>query len=114
VFEKPDAIKSSDIKLEITQLGIIHGGDNDPMLKITYPVEKGQQQFASWAADVYMGEVQIGSTSSNEFGPLTEEGEYHVEVTKTLNNESLAPVASNKVASQKAAIAASVANPVAN
>lgn len=114
VFEKPDAIKGSDIKLEITQLGIIHGGDNDPMLKITYPVEKGQQQFASWAADVYMGEVQIGSTSSNEFGPLTEEGEYHVEVTKTLNNESLAPVVSNKVASQKAAIAASVINPIAN
>lgn len=107
VFEAPNAIDSKDVSAAITENGIIHGGDNDPVMQITYPREGGQQQYATWQAQIYRDGQYTGLTSGNSY-PITTEGEYYAKIIKTLNNRSLDPVDTNKVIAQYAAIPASV------
>ena len=108
VFEAPNAIQGKDIVVEITENGIIHGGNNDPIMKLIYPTESGQQQYAIWTAEIYKNNESVTTITGNTY-PITSEGEYYAKVTKTLNNESLAAVETTKVVAQQAAIPASVA-----
>ena len=108
-FEKPTAILASQVGFDITEKGIIHGGDNNPELIFTYPKEKGQQQYANWVATIYKDDAFYGVANNNKYS-ITEEGKYHAEVVKTLNNENAPVIITGKVEAQLAAEAASVIN----
>lgn len=108
-FEKPKDFLAEQINFSVTENGIISNDSNatnKPTINIAFPIEEGQQQFATWEAQLYKDGVSLGQiTSSYE---VTSEGNYSAEVRKILNKEATSPVNTKVLNVQNAAIPATV------
>lgn len=103
-FEEPKEPSENAIHLSITEDGIIPNNPeatNQPTINIVFPVEEGQQKFATWEATLYKDGAKVeGATFPYE---VTEEGNYSAKVKKTLNKLSTEEVETNLVNVQNAA-----------